>query len=107
MFRVPLERRRRTGMRAGGTAEVNAKATGRLYDAFERVAAAVTIGDPVTALSALDALDAESAVIRGILTAEAHATGHVPLIDAGTSIAGGKVVITPSGDDAHAIRDGR
>ena len=58
---------------------MNANSTGRLYDAFERLAAAVTIGNPAVALSALDSLDAESAVMRGKLTAELDTTGLEPL----------------------------
>jgi hypothetical protein len=82
---------------------VNANSTGRLYDAFERVAAAVTIGDPVTALSALDSLDAESAVLRGIVTAELDTAGHEPLIgaDANGFTSGGPPFPAASGRDAR------
>jgi hypothetical protein len=50
-----------------------------LYDALMAVAAAATAGDPVIALAALDSLDAESAVMRGLLTVAADTAGHEPL----------------------------
>jgi hypothetical protein len=102
MFRIPLERRRRTSLRAKGET-MTANGTDRLHAALGALDAARTIGNPAVALSALDSLDAESAVIRGIVTAELDTTGHEPLIgaDANGRATGGPAFPAASGSDAR------
>jgi hypothetical protein len=83
-----------------------ANGTDRLHAALGALDAARTIGNPAVALSALDSLDAESAVLRGIVTAELDTAGHEPLIgaDATGFTAGGPPFPAARGADAHAIR---
>jgi hypothetical protein len=84
---------------------------GRLYDALRAAAAATTAGDPVIALSALDALDAESAALRGQLTVKLDTAGHEPLDGVcGPISAGGgpmKIATAEMGAGQHAIVDQR
>jgi hypothetical protein len=103
MFRIPIERRRRTRLRAEGDTMGTANGTDRLHDALGALDAARTIGNPAVALSALDSLDAESAVLRGIVTAELDTAGHEPLIgaDANGFTSGGPPFPAASGRDAR------
>ena len=80
-----------------------ANGTDRLHDALGALDAARTIGNPAVALSALDSLDAESAVLRGIVTAELDTAGHEPLIgaDANGFTSGGPPFPAASGRDAR------
>jgi hypothetical protein len=81
MFRIPLEHltaRARQRPDEGGTMGT-ANGTDRLHDALGALDAARTIGDPVSALAALDVLDAESAGMRRRLMAELDTVGHEPL----------------------------
>ena len=87
---------------------MTAGSTDRLHHALAALDAARTIGDPAVALSALDALDAESAALRGIVTAEAHAAGHKPLPSVCLPAGGqGKVATAETGTGQHAITDHR
>jgi hypothetical protein len=56
-----------------------ANGTDRLHDALGALDAARTVGNPAVALCALDSLDAESAVLRGIVTAELDTADCEPL----------------------------
>jgi hypothetical protein len=102
MFRIPLERRRRTGLRTKGETVGTANGTDRLHAALGALDAARTVGNPAVALSALDSLDAESAVLRGIVTAELDTVGHEPLIgaDANGFTSGGPAFPAAAGRDA-------
>ena len=80
MFNLPLAHgTQRQRLASEGETMGTANGTDRLHDALGALDAARTVGDPAVALSALDSLDAESAVMRGRLTAELDTAGLEPL----------------------------